>query len=272
VIEDVTRASDASHRVTLQATVALQHARSARRFGDEDGAAALLDQTRLLYLAPDAMLRQVLAEEAVAQALRFDPDRAASLLDALEQARPATRVLRARLALLDHDQQAASTLLSDLPPPATRREAVERGVLCALSVLQIDVEAANRHLHDALAASQPERLVRTIIDLGPDLDQVLRSYAPDPSQEAYLDELLAAAGRVVAPVRTQVSTTLVEPLSDREVTVLRYLCSRLTYQEIATALYVSLNTLKSHVRSVYRKLGVASRSEAVAVGRSHALI
>ena len=37
--------------------------------------------------------------------------------------------------------------------------------------------------------------------------------------------------------------------------MLRYLCSRLTYQEIAGALYVSLNTLKSHVRSVYRKLG-----------------
>ena len=42
--------------------------------------------------------------------------------------------------------------------------------------------------------------------------------------------------------------------------MLRYLSSRLTNQEIAAALYVSLNTLKSHVKAVYRKLGVSSRS------------
>jgi LuxR family transcriptional regulator, maltose regulon positive regulatory protein len=54
--------------------------------------------------------------------------------------------------------------------------------------------------------------------------------------------------------------------------VLRYLCSRLTYREIAASLYVSLNTLKSHVRSVYRKLGVASRADAVEAGRRSGLI
>ena len=65
---------------------------------------------------------------------------------------------------------------------------------------------------------------------------------------------------------------LVDPLSAREVTVLRYLCSRLTYSEIAAALFVSLNTLKSHVRAVYRKLGVASRADAVDVGRQLGVI
>ena len=55
-------------------------------------------------------------------------------------------------------------------------------------------------------------------------------------------------------------------------TVLRYLCSRLTYEEIAAALFVSLNTLKTHVKAVYRKLAVASRADAVSVGRSLRLI
>jgi LuxR family maltose regulon positive regulatory protein len=64
----------------------------------------------------------------------------------------------------------------------------------------------------------------------------------------------------------------VDPLSAREVTVLRYLCSHLTYQEIAAALFVSVNTLKSHVRAVYRKLGVASRADAVDTGRRLGLI
>jgi LuxR family transcriptional regulator, maltose regulon positive regulatory protein len=120
---------------------------------------------------------------------------------------------------------------------------------------------------EAIAVSQPERLIRAVVDLGPDVHRLLKAYTPNPSQERYVDELLAVAGQVVAPMRTRVTTTLLEPLSEREVTVLRYLCSRLTYQEIATALYVSLNTLKSHVRSVYRKLGVASRAEAVDAGR-----
>ena len=87
-----------------------------------------------------------------------------------------------------------------------------------------------------------------------------------------MEALLAAAGRSVAPLRANVSATLVDPLSAREATVLRYLCSRLTYQEIAAALFVSLNTLKSHVRAVYRKLGVASRADAVDTGRRLGLI
>ena len=114
--------------------------------------------------------------------------------------------------------------------------------------------------------------MRTVVELGPDVHRLLKAYSPGPSQQRYVDELLAAAGRVVAPVRAEVATDLVEPLSEREVTVLRYLCSRLTYQEIAGALYVSPNTLKSHVRSVYRKLGVASRADAIAAGRRHALV
>ena len=180
--------------------------------------------------------------------------------------------MRARLALLDGDDRRAAALIDELPAPATRRETVERAVLRALTTLERDVDEANLHLGDALATAEPERLMRTVVELGPDVHRLLKAYSPAPSQERYVDELLAAAGRVVAPVRAEVATDLVEPLSEREVTVLRYLCSRLTYQEIAGALYVSPNTLKSHVRSVYRKLGVASRADAIAAGRRHALI
>ena len=67
-------------------------------------------------------------------------------------------------------------------------------------------------------------------------------------------------------------STLVEPLSPREVNVLRYLCSQLTYREIAAALYVSVNTLKSHVRSIFRKLAVTSRADAVNIGRCQGLL
>ena len=95
---------------------------------------------------------------------------------------------------------------------------------------------------------------------------------PDASQEPYLEELIAAASNIVAAARPAAIQVLVEPLSPREVTVLRYLCSRLTYQEIAAALYVSPNTLKSHVKSVYRKLEAPSRADAVSTGRRLGLI
>ena len=61
-------------------------------------------------------------------------------------------------------------------------------------------------------------------------------------------------------------------IDTRELTVLRLLASHLSTREIATALDVTPNTVKSHVKSVYRKLGVASRSEAVDTGRRCGLI
>ncbi len=57
------------------------------------------------------------------------------------------------------------------------------------------------------------------------------------------------------------------PLSSRELTVVRYLASRLTYKEIAAELFVSTNTLKTHVQRSYQKLGVSSRMRAVAEAR-----
>jgi LuxR family maltose regulon positive regulatory protein len=149
---------------------------------------------------------------------------------------------------------------------------VERGVLRALSVLERDVEEANRHLHEALVAAQPERLIRTIIDAGPDIQKLLVSFAPDGRQERYVEDLLVAASHNVPSIRTVGVNSLVELLSAREITVLRHLCSRLTYPEIAGALYVSLNTLKSHVKSVYRKLEVSSRADAIDAGRRLGLI
>jgi len=69
------------------------------------------------------------------------------------------------------------------------------------------------------------------------------------------------------PIASQAG--LVDPLSDREITVLRFLASRLTCSEIARELYLSVNTVRSHVKAIYRKLGVNARIDAVK--RGHAL-
>ncbi len=64
-----------------------------------------------------------------------------------------------------------------------------------------------------------------------------------------------------APVSGQVK--LVEPLTERELAVLRVLPSELTQREMSDELYVSLNTIKSHVKAVFRKLSVSNRQQAV---------
>jgi LuxR family maltose regulon positive regulatory protein len=61
-------------------------------------------------------------------------------------------------------------------------------------------------------------------------------------------------------------------LSGRELTVLRLLSSRLTTTEIAGTLFVSPNTLKSHMKSIYRKLDASSRTDAVRQGEARGLI
>ena len=122
----------ATHRVTLQALVRLQQTRLARVVGDEARAVALLDQARLVYADPDEAVIRVLAEEAVEQALRFEPSRAATLIAGLDPNRPATRILEVRLALVERDDRLAASILAELPPPTSRRRGVERCVLDAL--------------------------------------------------------------------------------------------------------------------------------------------
>ncbi len=88
------------------------------------------------------------------------------------------------------------------------------------------------------------------------------------------------AGRYLAHVeaRHQLSTPqpvapeLVEDLTDRELAVLRYLPSQMSQREIANELYVSLNTVKTHCKAIYRKLGTGERKAAVQAGRDVGLL
>ena len=74
-----------------------------------------------------------------------------------------------------------------------------------------------------------------------------------------------------APVSRHVSP-LLEPLSDREQAILRYLPTALSNREIAAELFVTTNTVKTHLRSIYRKLDVARRREAVERARDLRLL
>jgi LuxR family maltose regulon positive regulatory protein len=126
-------------------------------------------------------------------------------------------------------------------------------------------------LADGLALAEPEGYVRTFLDKGQPMADLLRKAAERDLSPAYARRLLAAFSRPPAPPR-RVGQPLVEPLSERELEVLALLADGLTYQEIAQALFISLNTVKTHLKNVYGKLGVHNRQEAVAKASGLALL
>ena len=77
--------------------------------------------------------------------------------------------------------------------------------------------------------------------------------------------------RLIDPV-ARGSEAVVEPLTEREREVLRYLPTHLTLRQIGTAMYLSTNTVKTHVKAIYRKMGAFSRHDAVTIARTHGLI
>ena len=95
---------------------------------------------------------------------------------------------------------------------------------------------------------------------------------PDPGR---LSELLAKTERslqLTAPRGRAPGPPSDPDLSERELAVLRLLASDLSQREIGAELYISLNTVKFHIRNIFGKLGVSSRAEAVARGRELALL
>jgi DNA-binding CsgD family transcriptional regulator len=102
---------------------------------------------------------------------------------------------------------------------------------------------------------------------------------PTLDDRAHLASILGAASReagvtlqgsISTPAAAE--TVYVEPLSKRELTILRLLATHLTYAQMADELYISPNTVRSHVGAIFRKLAVNRRSEAVTQGRAYGLI
>ena len=133
-----------------------------------------------------------------------------------------------------------------------------------------DREGALRALAQALALAESDGYVRIFINEGAPMGELLRQAAARDISLHYVNRLLAALEPEMAddpPVTQSASAALIEPLSDREIEVLRLLTSHLSTPEIAQQLYVSVNTVRSHVKSIYDKLAVHSRQAAVVRAR-----
>jgi LuxR family maltose regulon positive regulatory protein len=192
----------------------------------------------------------------------------------LQQARE--ELLVARLLLARGQTGEAVALLERTLETAQRaghtRYALETQVLLALahSAGQQQPEA-RQQLQAALAHAAGEGYVRLFLDEGAALLPLLRASLPsirEPALAAYLQSLLQAfaaeyQARDAHPDKNVHASLLTEPLSPQEQRVLRLLAAGRTNPEIADHLIVSVNTVKAHLKNIYRKLGVRNRMQAV---------
>jgi len=135
--------------------------------------------------------------------------------------------------------------------------------------------AALATLERALHLAEPEGYVRTFLDEGEPMVELLRQAATRGISVGYVSNLLAAS--VGEPedrrgVWGPVHPALVEPLTERELEVLRLLPSSLSSTEIAAHLVISVHTARTHIKSIYGKLDVHSRLEAVQRARELGLL
>jgi LuxR family maltose regulon positive regulatory protein len=194
--------------------------------------------------------------------LQGDADRAAAVTHALPASLRRDR-LEARLHLAARGPHAALTVLERCAPE-TPREHVDLLMLRARCEVDLHSSNADAALTAAVAAARLHgftfAIAEELFPLAPRLRALLHSAPLDDFASAVLDLL----ERVVPLAESVAPASLVEPLTNRELVVLRYLESRLTTSEIGRELYVSVNTVRTHAKAVYRKLGVGSRREAVA--------
>ena len=146
--------------------------------------------------------------------------------------------------------------------------------ICTAQALVVDAAgdraAAVAALEVALALAEPEGYRRQFLDEGPPLQRLLDAVPAGSPVAAYARSLRGEAGEAPAP--TVPTQRLVDPLSARELEILRLLATELSGPEMARHLVVSLNTVRTHVKNVYLKLGVNSRMAALRRARELELL
>jgi LuxR family maltose regulon positive regulatory protein len=176
-----------------------------------------------------------------------------------------------RVLLLQGDYDAGLTLSERL---LHQVEAAKRmGRVIEILVLQAlvfqgkkEIDQALTRLEKALSLAKAERYMRTFLDEGEAIAKLLRLAKVRRMEAEYAAELLSAMGKGHETTQPP-AQLLVEPLSKREMEVLRLIESGCSNQEIAARLFISIATVKRHISNIYIKLGAKNRTQAVSLSK-----
>jgi len=186
--------------------------------------------------------------------------------------------VKARLALASGDPKGAVALLSDAQSstvgvlhPAT---AIELRALAAVAQHQRgNDEEALGLVEEALELAEPEGYQGPFLTIGAPLRELIsRRIRAGTAHRALAGQLGEALGPDADAVAEQGGSLVLEPLSERETAVLRFLPTPLSKAEIASEMFVSVNTVKTHMKNIYRKLDVTDRGNAVRRARTLHLV
>ena len=183
---------------------------------------------------------------------------AEDLIATLPDGSPAHTLLRARLDLV-HGRSDAVTARLGHANSATMRDQMTGELLLARAAIESGEDAAG-HVRMAAGMAAPERLVRIFLEEGPAVARLARAAAESLGTESGT-ALSVALGSPPPSHGTRPQPAAI--LTDRELLMLRYLPSRLTNAEIARECLMSVNTVKTHLRNIYAKLGVSTRAQTV---------
>jgi LuxR family maltose regulon positive regulatory protein len=168
-------------------------------------------------------------------------------------------------------ERAEQILTPLLAGPEDPTAAVEAWLLAALLVDRLgSTDRATDALDQAIGAARRNSVRRALLFApGHRLSQLIRADRPDPEASGLLDELVGARSQG-GP--TTAVPPAAEPLTERELTILNHLPTMMTNAEIAAELFVSVNTIKAHLKRIFQKLDVGSRREAVRRARELGLL
>jgi LuxR family transcriptional regulator, maltose regulon positive regulatory protein len=222
--------------------------------------------------------RLLLVRNKINSAIQWSELRHLSLEGNVTQLNEAEYMVFARIFLAQKQYNETNTLLQQLLDAAENAgrisKIIEILILQALTLhAENDVEQSSTILKRVLILAEKKGFFSTLLLEGPQFARLLYESSIKESPSPYVNRLLLSfkekGARSVIPAGSiETKSPLIEQLSEREMDVLRLLAEGLSRQEMSDKLFVSLHTVKTHLRNIYSKLGIHNRLQAINMAQS----
>jgi LuxR family maltose regulon positive regulatory protein len=248
----------------------LEQSREAMRDAEQLAAESPVSPRRFMLVTTD-LARVCLAQGNLEKPSQLIQKGGLTVKDEIPYWQEPEYMILLRVLLAQKDYEAALVLSKRLLQQAAT--AKQMGLVIEILILQSlafqgkkDIERALEVLGRALTLAQPEGYVRVFLDEGEAMTRLLCQAQARQVGSGYVAELLSKINRISGMTQPSMQL-LAEPLTTREVEVLKLIEAGSSNQEISEQLVISIATVKRHISNIYTKLGVKSRTQALAIGK-----